>query len=93
MPPREKRDLIGVAGLLPPDHLEEVADALARIIIGTQQINPEIQRMREVYCELESIRGSSGATTPARNAWINMSRYVRLLPLREPSTRNNPLPK
>jgi len=30
-----------------PDHLEEVADALARIVIGTQQNDSQIGRMRE----------------------------------------------
>lgn len=30
-----------------PDHLEEVADALARIVTGVQQNDPEIARMRE----------------------------------------------
>ena len=30
-----------------PDHLEEVADALAHIVIGIQQNDPEIMRMRE----------------------------------------------
>jgi hypothetical protein len=31
----------------PPDHLEEVADAVARIITGIQQNDPQIRRIRE----------------------------------------------
>ena len=31
----------------PPDHLEEVADALARIIVGLERKDPEILKMRD----------------------------------------------
>ena len=33
--------------LVPPDHLEEVADALARIIVGLERKDPEVLKMRD----------------------------------------------
>ena len=46
----------------------------------------------DVYRPCDSMRGSSGVTTPERNALINTSRSVHCPPLREASTRNNPDP-
>ena len=31
----------------PPDHLEEVADALARIVIGLERRDPDLLKMRD----------------------------------------------
>lgn len=46
-----------------PDHLEEVADALARIVTGSTQGDPEIQRVREAGFATAAHYGKERART------------------------------